>query len=164
LFNPGVRPSSIMSGVEQEARSPHTPEDVMPKLLDESVIRESTEQAFADRMGFPEVVHQLATIGVERYHADLARLEKTYYSAEGASAREPLPLSDPPRIGDALELRAVREAISAIQRRTIAYPEFLRRIMDAGVASYDVYLGGRTAVYSGRHGDRHVERFPVRKV
>jgi uncharacterized protein YbcV (DUF1398 family) len=51
-------------------------------------------------------------------------------------------------------------AITAIQRRVIAYPEFLRLIMAAGTASYSVFLNGRKVIYFSRNGEFHVEPFP----
>jgi uncharacterized protein YbcV (DUF1398 family) len=71
-----------------------------------------------------------------------------------------LPLAAPPPIGERFAEREVQQAIAAIQRREIEYPEFLRRIMAAGTTSYAVFLKGRKAVYFGRYGDFHVEPFP----
>jgi uncharacterized protein YbcV (DUF1398 family) len=38
--------------------------------------------------------------------------------------------------------------------------EFLRRIMGAGCAHYEVYIQGRKAVYFGRDGEFYIEPFP----
>ena len=99
-------------------------------------------------------------MGVERYHADLSRLEKTYHGISGGSERDTLPLAAPPPIGERFAEREVQQAIAAIQRREIEYPEFLRRIMAAGTASYTVFIQGRKAIYFGRHGDFYIEQFP----
>jgi uncharacterized protein YbcV (DUF1398 family) len=53
--------------------------------------------------------------------------------------------------------------VRAIQQRQIGYAEFLRRIMAAGCASYEVFIGGRQAIYFGRDGDHHIEPFPGSK-
>lgn len=132
-------------------------------MINTAVIEECTRLAFEDKMSFPETVKKLMTIGVERYHADLNRLEKTYYSSSGETARESLPLSSPPSIAETFSESGVVDALRDIQSGKIAYPEFLRRIMKAGAASYDVYLGGRKAIYTGRMGDFYIENFPGAK-
>lgn len=131
--------------------------------MDTRVIHECTRLAFEDKMTFPETVNRLLAIGVERYHADLLLLQKTYYGVNGATHVEPLPLPDAPKIGDAFEAQPVKAAIAAIQRQEIDYSQFLRRIMAAGTACYAVFLDGQKAIYTGRKGDFHVENFPGSK-
>ena len=133
----------------------------MPRRLDISVLLESSRLNFAGEMTFPQTVAALSEIGVERYGADLARLEKTHYAAGGESATVPLPLSDAPEISPQWSADAIAAAIRSSQRREIEYPQFLRQIMAAGCAAYWVFLAGRRAVYFGRHGDVHVEHFPT---
>lgn len=127
-------------------------------------IEECIRLSFADKITFPEVVKKLAAIGIERYHADLGRLENTYYSLSGEIVQHALPLKDPPVIAEEFAQAGVVEALRAIQSRKIDYGEFLLRIMTAGAASYDVYFGGRKAIYSGRKGEFYVENFPGSKV
>lgn len=131
----------------------------MEQRIDSAVIEECTRLSF-NNAGFPEVVKRLGATGVERYTADLVRLEKTYYGIGGDTAADTLPLEDPPAIGGDFVETGVREALAATQNGEIGYAEFLRRIMAAGTASYTVFLNGRRAIYFGRHGDFHVERFP----
>lgn len=131
--------------------------------MDVRVIHECTRLAFQDKMTFPETVKRLLAIGVERYHSDLLLLQKTYYGANGATHLEPLPLHDAPRIGEPFEAEQVKDAIRAIQRQQIDYPQFLRRIMTAGTVCYAVFLDGRKAIYTGRNGDFHIEHFPGSK-
>ena len=126
-----------------------------PQILDEC-----TELAFRGKITFPESVKRMAETGVERYCADLVKLEKFYYSADGQSHVGSLPLSDPPKIAQGFSQPLVKEAIAAIQQGKIEYPEFLRRIMAAGVVYYDVFMHGRRVIYTGRDGDFHVENFP----
>lgn len=128
--------------------------------MNENVIRECTERSFAGTIRFPEVVERLGAVGVERYTADLTRLEKTAYGVSGESFVEPLPLADAPPVADDYSAAGVREALADVQQGKIGYSEFLRRIMTAGVASYGVFLGGRRALYVSRRGEVHVERFP----
>lgn len=130
----------------------------MEQRIDPVVIEECKRLSFNDA-GFPEVIQRLGATGVERYTADLVRLEKTYYGIAGDSTADALPLEDPPAIGGDFVEAEVRQAIASSQRREIGYAEFLRRVMAAGTASYMVFLNGRRAIYFGRNGDFHVERF-----
>ena len=124
------------------------------------VARECGRLSMAGAIDFPEVVRRLGAAGVERYRADLAAMGKRYYTADGQACDEPLPLPDPPPVADAFSGPAVVEALRAVQGRAIDYPEFLRRVMRAGVVAYEVYLSGRRAIYLGRRGEFHVETFP----
>lgn len=133
----------------------------MSHRLDVSVILETTRLAFADRMPFPASCAALTKIGVERYVADLVRLEKTHYDAQGDSVTDPLPLTDAPAIAEEFSEEAIIAALQAIQARRADYPQFLREIMAAGCVAYAVYLLGRRAIYFGRRGEFHVERFPT---
>ncbi len=128
--------------------------------MDSVVLHDCLTLAFAGRMTFPETVGRMLETGVERYDADLHRLQKTHYGTDGTTHVEPMPLGDAPAIPAGFSPGDVQAAIEAIQGRQIEYPEFLRRIMVAGTASYSVYLGGRKAIYFGRNGDFHVEPFP----
>ncbi len=128
--------------------------------MDAKVLKECETLAFQNKLSFPEVVKRLIETGVERYCADLVRLEKFYYSADGQTLTETMPLEDAPKIGGPFEAAQVQEAIRAIQQGKIDYPEFLKRIMKAGVVYYDVFVGGRRVIYTGRAGDFHVEHFP----
>lgn len=114
---------------------------------------------------FPQVAGCLADLGVESYHADLYRLEKTYYLPDGSSHVEPEDLLDPaecggPAIAQAFSEEGVAAAVAAVQRAEIDYVTFLRRIAAAGCTGYWVYLAGRKVVYAGRQGEMHTEHFP----
>ena len=49
------------------------------------VIQQCARGSIAGELTFPEIVGQLAQIGIERYHADYSRQEITYYFANGES-------------------------------------------------------------------------------
>lgn len=135
------------------------------QILD--VLQECSRGSFAN-MPFPEVVRKLAAAGIESYHADLYRHEKTYYlpngdshvEKEGAQYAEELPAG---AVAAELDSDAVQRALRRIQGRESGYLEFLQEIMKAGVSSYGVYLRGQRVIYSGRTGDQHIERFPGSK-
>ncbi len=128
--------------------------------MDTKALHECCELAFQNKITFPESVTRMAKAGVERYCADLVRLEKFHYSAEGQDHTVKMPLEKPPAIAKDFSYHVVKAAINAIQFGKIDYPEFLRRIMRAGVVYYDVFIYGRKAIYTGRNGDFYVEPFP----
>ena len=136
----------------------------MKHRLDVSVILEMTRLAFADQMPFSASIAELQKVGVERYFADLTRLEKTHYDAVGPSVIHPLPLMDAPEIAAVFSAEPIVAAIRAIQEQRINYDHFLREIMQAGCVQYAVFLTGRKAIYFGRQGDFHIENFPPASV
>ncbi|WP_165235793.1 DUF1398 family protein [Aquisphaera insulae] len=127
--------------------------------MDSPMLHDCLTRAFAGRLTFPETVSKMLETGVERYDADLTRLETMHYGVDGTTHLEPMPLTNIPEVPDEFSSGAVQAAIEAIRERQIDYPEFLRRVMAAGTASYSVFLNGRKAIYFGRNGDFHVEPF-----
>ena len=128
----------------------------------QSIVRDCTTGSDDGRMTFPEVVMRLLQAGVESYHADLRRAEKTYYLPNGDSLVVPSDAvaGDPaPTFGEA----GVAAAIKAIQAGGMSYRQFCEAIVAAGCVGYLVSLAGRRAVYFGRTGDFHVEHFPTAK-
>jgi uncharacterized protein YbcV (DUF1398 family) len=121
-------------------------------------IAECVKLSFADTP-FPAVVQKLAGAGVKAYTVDLIALRKTYYSAGGETVDEPLPLTESPLIAAGFDPDVVAAAVKGIQQKQIGYAEFLRRIMKAGCASYQVFFGGRKAMYFGRDGEFYTEPF-----
>jgi uncharacterized protein YbcV (DUF1398 family) len=111
---------------------------------------------------FGETVKKLAAAGVERYHADLVRAEKTYYLPSGESEIVP---NDAIAVTPATDFAApgVEAAVRAVQADTIKYKEFCARVMASGCVGYHVSIAGKRVVYYGRTGDSHVEWFPGAK-
>jgi uncharacterized protein YbcV (DUF1398 family) len=126
-----------------------------------TIMQECTDASDAERITFPEVVAKLMSVGVEQYHADLRRAQKTYYMPDGASHVVPAhaPMGE---FGAAFSAAHVAAAIRASQAGTIKYREFCDRIREAGCVFYIVSLAGRRAVYFGRTGEQYVEHFPPR--
>jgi uncharacterized protein YbcV (DUF1398 family) len=123
------------------------------------IMQECTDASDQERIGFPEVVTKLMQAGVERYHADLLRAEKTYYLPSGESQRLPAAkVNTMPAATFAAD--GVAAAVRAIQQQKIQYREFCERIAQAGCVGYIVSLAGRRAVYYGRTGESYVEPFP----
>ena len=125
------------------------------QLLDQCV-----RDAFAGTMTFPETIGRMASIGVRWYSANLALGMKTHYFDDGTTHPVKWPEWTAPAKCPAFDADGVASALRAIQRREIIYPEFLRRIADAGVIVYTVHLRGRKAIYLGADGDTYVEPFP----
>ncbi len=127
--------------------------------MDTNVIKECTALSLAEQITFPEVVMKLADAGVERYIADLAGQQKLSYGMNGETHTGALSY-DGPTIPAQLDVAAVAATIKDIQQGRIKYREFLRRVMEAGCSHYEVFIAGRQAVYFGRDGSQHIERFP----
>lgn len=125
-----------------------------------SIMRETTAGSFEGRLTFPQVVHALAAINIESYTVDLVSLSKTFYAQDGSFYIEDLPPFEGKPISVEFNVEQVRGAIRESQQQTITYIEFLQHIMAAGVSRYEVFIDGRKAIYTGRHGDFHVENFP----
>ncbi len=123
------------------------------------VVIECTRESDEEASPFPEIVARLIAAGVERYHADLVRSEKTYYLPDGQTEVVPCHAVDVPA-ADGFHAADVEAAVRASQTRAIGYREFCRRVMRAGCVGYQVSLAGRRAVYYGRTGQTHVEHFP----
>lgn len=123
---------------------------------------ECTDGSDAEQMTFPQVVNKLMAVGVERYHADLVRADRTYYLPCGDSVVTPghrlavMPTAE-------FSASGVEAAVRAIQAGKIQYREFCGRIAAAGCVGYIVTLVGRRAVYYGRTGETYVEPFPQPK-
>ena len=126
------------------------------------IVEECMKLSFADTP-FPKVVARLAGAGVTAYTADLVKLRKTYYNAGSGAHDEAMPLGDAPAIAPDFDEGAVAATVKAIQRGEIGYAAFLRRIMAAGCAHYEVFIAGRKAMYFGRDGAFYTEPFPAAK-
>ena len=126
-----------------------------PRLLDQC-----TAGAFDNTVSFPETVAKMAADGVEWYSANLILGMKTHYGADLSHHPTRWPGWTTPAIASSFSAEKVLAAIRASQAREIAYPEFLRRIAEAGVVYYTVHLKGRKAIYFGRDGDFYIEPFP----
>lgn len=126
----------------------------------QNVVVECTRASDEERKTFPAIIAELVGAGVERYHADLVKHEKTYYTRAGQSCVvESQPCDDAP--AQAFLAEQIEAAVRASQRQQIGYREFCRRVLQAGCAGYWVSITGKRAVYYGRTGETHVELFPT---
>ncbi len=127
-----------------------------------NVMIEASRASDEERVTFPEVVMKLMQAGVERYHADLVRGDKTYYLPNDESEVVPGEAVDTAPAG-VFSAAGVDAAVRAIQAGQIRYRTFCNRIAEAGCVGYHVSLAGQRAIYYGRTGDSHVEWFPGAK-
>ncbi len=126
----------------------------------QAVVQECTVASDEGRVAFPQIVADLTSAGVEQYHADLWRSEKTYYLSSGASYVVPAaPVTGAPATD--FSAPSIAAAIRASQAQQISYKTFCERIADAGCVGYHVSLVGRRVVYFGRTGENYVEPFPA---
>lgn len=123
------------------------------------IVEDCAQGSLAGTLTFPEVVGRLAAIGVERYHADYSREEITYYWVNGDSHVVKLP-HPPETIAQEFSAAGVAAAVRQSQQGEHTYVDFLRKTMAAGCVGYFVQITGRQAIYFGRLGDSHVEKFP----
>lgn len=124
------------------------------------VIHDCIRGSIDGSLNFPQIVDRLSRIGVERYHADYTRQETTYYLANGGSLVVPAP-HDPHPTAIEFSAKGVEAAVRQSQNDEHTYPDFVRKTMEAGCVGYFVQLTGRRALYFGRTGDIHEERFPA---
>lgn len=125
-----------------------------------NVVEACARGSLANELNFPQVVARLAEIGVERYHADYSRSEVTYYLASGDS--HVVSLAHPPHeAGATFSASAVESAVRQSQRGEHTYLDFIAKTMAAGCVGYFVQITGRQALYFGRNGEIHVEKFPT---
>lgn len=128
--------------------------------MNTGIIEQCVNGTFAGTIPFPEVIARLSSNGIEWYSVNLLCHASTHYAPDGSYHQTAWPDCQDVSVAAAFDAQAVETAIRASQRREILYPEFLRRIADAGVVYYTVHFHGRKAIYFGRHGDFHVEPFP----
>ena len=124
-----------------------------------AILEDCTQGSDEDRLTFPQVVGNLMSAGIERYHADLQRSEKTYYLPSGES-KVLKTYTVAAQAAGSFSPSGVADAVRAIQKGQIKYNEFCERILAAGCVSYIVSLAGKRAVYYGRTGEAYVEMFP----
>ena len=126
-----------------------------------AVMRDCSVGSIEDTLRFPQVVAKLIAVGVESYHADLYRHEKTYYMPNGESHVESEPKLQFFKVADTFDQEGVRRAIQQVQQGKIGYIAFMEQIAAAGVTHYFVFLQGKNVDYVGRRGEVWTEWFPL---
>ena len=127
------------------------------QLID--TLEQCTRAADDASLRFPEIVARLTEAGVEHYHADLLRAEKTYYLPDGTSHVFRCAPVDA-AFAEAFDPDGISGAVRASQAQRIDYAEFCVRAAAAGCTGYFVSMTGRRALYLGRTAETCVEHFP----
>lgn len=127
--------------------------------MDYEAIETCSLQAEQEKIAFPEVVMRLDQAGVDLYYADLLVPCRTYYAGDEAYM-VPSSIGSKKELGAIFKAQDIEKAIRLIQQGKIAYQEFLRLVMAAGVVAYFVFIKGRKAVYVGKLGEQYIEPFP----
>jgi uncharacterized protein YbcV (DUF1398 family) len=119
------------------------------------------DAAEANTMPFLDIIGRLIEAGFESYTIDFRRSTAIYYLPSGESIELRFP-ADEVAVEADFNDDALQGAI--LEAQTLApgysYKMFRRKAKRAGCAGYLVSFLGRRAVYFGRTGDTHVERFP----
>lgn len=126
------------------------------------IARTCLAAAEGDTLTFPQIVGALMDAGFEAYAVDFRAGRATYYRPDDTFLDLPTHALET-GIAAGFDSGLIRAAIRDAQAQAAgySYKGFCRRIAAAGCASYLVSFLGRRAVYMGRTGETHVERFPV---
>src|SRR5580698_4716922 len=87
------------------------------------ILQECSKASFDGKWTFPEIVGRLSAAGIERYHADYCRQEKTYYLPSGDSLVVALP-HERHEIATDFSPSAVEAAVRQSQRNEHTYTDF----------------------------------------
>lgn len=123
------------------------------------VAKECVHLSDKEELTFPEVVSKLMKAGIESYYADLLGAKRIFYAKNTAYPVDCLE-ENKYKAGDIFHHDKVIQAIKQIQAGQIKYQEFLKKILEAGVINYMVYISGKKVIYLGRRGEMHIEDFP----
>lgn len=127
-----------------------------------NAILDASRSSDDESKNFGAIVMGLMAAGVERYHQDLVRAERTYYLPNGET--ETLTshaVANAPAITFSAD--GVAAAVKGAQAGTVKYHEFCALAVAAGCVGYIVSITGKRVVYYGRTGDMHIEWFPGAK-
>lgn len=127
-----------------------------------NIIERAEQASFTGGISFPERVKSLIEAGIQHYYVDLIALQTTYYASDESMYTAKLPYPNPPARGEVFSKKEVIEALRAIQRGEISYPDFLTHIIKAGVINYTAFLLGKQVHYLGAKGEIYIEHFPQR--
>jgi len=128
--------------------------------MNTEIITEVARRTLEGSIGFPDVVKQLVSAGVEYYHVDYVAMRKHFYSADGAIAVTAITYEEMPPVAENFDAEALRANIQDSQRNNQSFRDFSRRAMAGGVQGYYAFLRGERVTYLGRQGDQHTEWFP----
>ncbi|MGE5084689.1 MAG: DUF1398 family protein [Bacillota bacterium] len=124
--------------------------------------KDASDFSFTSRMAFSSLIMTLEKMGVESYHVDMAQQSTCYQMLNGEVMSESFYFDG--KIAQDFDDGEIRSAILDIKQNHLEYKEFLKRIMNAGIVNYVIYLKGRKIIFYGRNGDSYIENFPLLKL
>lgn len=122
-------------------------------------IRKAIDDTRKKVISYPGFIDRLAAAGISRYAVDVAANRITFFGAAGQAHIETgeAVSQDVPGRFDAVR---IQYAIKDAQNGKIDHPGFLKRIYDAGVASYETNTRRRRIEYKGASGESYRETIP----
>jgi uncharacterized protein YbcV (DUF1398 family) len=123
------------------------------------IAEECAKLSAEEKITFLEVVARLDKAGIESYAANMLVPNIIYY-AGNKTHEVPLTIKAELVVGVIFNQDNIVQALRSIQANKIGYQEFLKRVMNAGVIFYLVFIKGRKAIYFGRNGEEYTEQFP----
>ena len=128
--------------------------------MDTQIILEIAQRTLAGTISFPEVVKNLLSAGVEYYHVDYIRLQKTFYGGAGEVVVTPIKLEALPAVAANFDTATLKAAILDSQKNDQKFRDFSARAIRSGVHGYYAFLRGQRVTYFSREGEQHTEWFP----
>jgi len=127
--------------------------------MDITAINQSLRLSIENKATFPEHVRTVSEAGVIGYLVDLLRGFVTYYDINNdthqATLNRTFEANNSP-----FSKEKTTQAILDIQGGKISYVDFLDRIYQAGIRSYEVDIQGKQVIYSSDKEENHIEPFP----
>lgn len=125
-------------------------------------IRNESDFSFTSKMSFPILISTLEKMGVESYRVDLALQATCYYMADGEVMSESFQFEID--IAEDFNDGEIRAVIADSRHDSLDHKDFLKRLMNAGVSSYTIFIKGQKTLYYSRSGDCYVDNFPRKKL
>jgi uncharacterized protein YbcV (DUF1398 family) len=117
----------------------------------EKDVHEIIERRSTGKTSFVEFLEELHTIGINQYDIDVATGRATYKT-------EISELKTEPQVNFVISNQFNRnQALQTIANITLPFLDFLKEMANAGIASYNVNINEKKAVYMGINGEQIVE-------
>jgi uncharacterized protein YbcV (DUF1398 family) len=123
--------------------------------MDTKAISDLFQLSLAGQNTFGEVLKHLSEFGVQRFHIDLVKHERTLYSRNDEVYVEKFVLDRPAQACTEFSQKGIDEAIALIQTNEIEFVELLARYTTSGVAGYLVFIDGDRIFFYGRNGEEY---------
>lgn len=123
--------------------------------MDTKAISDLFQLSLAGQNTFADVLKRLSEFGVQRFHIDLVKHERTLYSRKDEVYVEKFVLDTPTQTRTEFSQKGIDEAIALIRTNEIEFVELLARYITSGVAGYLVFIDGDRIVFYGRNGEEY---------